>query len=132
VVDATDIPLSREPTGTLKGLGASLLGLVGTRFELIGVEAREEGLRVQRLLVLGAIAALLIGASLVLLGIFIVAMFWDSNPLLALGIVTVLYGAAGGALLMNIRSALAKGPMPFAATVREFREDVSALRDRHE
>jgi uncharacterized membrane protein YqjE len=121
-----------SPGGSLRGIGRALLALAGTRFELAGVELREELLRAQRLLVTGVVAALLIGAALVLLGIFVAALFWDSHPLLGLGLVTVAYAALGAWLLSRLRSEVARAPLPFAATAREFQADAAALKGDHE
>jgi len=109
--------------------GTALLGLIGTRVELLGLELREEALHLQRMLVLGVVAAFLMGGALVLFGILIAAAFWDTYRLLALGGVVVLYGAGGGLALMRLRSAVYNRAPPFDATVRELEADLKALRE---
>jgi uncharacterized membrane protein YqjE len=113
---------------SLKQTGAAFLGLAGTRIELIGIELREEGLYVQKMIVRGIIAAFLLGGALVMAGVFIAAAFWDTHRLPALAAVAVLYAIAGGGALMALRSSLQQRPTPFHATAREFEADVSAIR----
>jgi len=113
----------------MREAGTALLGLIGTRVELLGLELREEALHLQRMLVLGVVAAFLMGGALVLFGIFIAAFFWDTHRLIALGAVVALYGAGGGLALMRLRSAVYDRPPPFDATVRELEADLKALRE---
>jgi uncharacterized membrane protein YqjE len=113
----------------MRGAGEALVGLIGTRMELFGIELREEGVQFQRMLVLGIIAAFCLGSALVLVGLLIVAAFWDRFGLLALGAVALLYAIAGVAGLMRLRSSIYQRPAPFAATVRELEEDLRALRE---
>jgi len=55
----------------MRDAGAALIGLAGTRIELLGVELREEGLHLQKLLVQGIVAAFLLGGALVVAGVLI-------------------------------------------------------------
>jgi len=105
------------------------VGLVGTRLELLGIELREEALYLQRSLVLGIVAAFLLGGALVLVGVLFAAAFWDSHRLLALGGVAALYAAAGAAGLVRLRSSVFRRPAPFDTTVRELEADLRALRE---
>lgn len=113
----------------MREAGTALLGLIGTRIELLGLELREEALHLQRMLVLGVVAAFLMGGALVLFGILLAAAFWDTHRLLALGGVVLLYGAGGGFALLRLRSAVYDRPPPFDATVRELEADLKALRE---
>jgi uncharacterized membrane protein YqjE len=128
----SDRPGGQREPGSLREVGASLLALVRTRFELLGLELREEALRAQRVLVMSTIAAFFLGAALVLVGVFVAVAFRDSYPLVALGLVVALFAAIGVGLALHVRSSLVKGPKPFSATVKELEEDLSLLRDRHE
>lgn len=119
---------NRGPDGSLKRIAATLLALAGTRVELIGVELREEALRAQRLLLMGIVAAFLLGAALVLAGALVAAAFWDTHRLLTLAALVLVYGGAGVAILLRMRSAARDEPLPFAATAREFEADLEMLR----
>ncbi|APV49461.1 hypothetical protein BWI17_07055 [Betaproteobacteria bacterium GR16-43] len=119
-----------DETPKAPGAGATLLALIGTRIELLGIEVREEALHVQRLLVLGVVAAFVLGAALVMAGIFVAAVFWERYGLLALGAVTALYAIVGIAVLMRVRSIAYRRAGPFQATLHELEEDLRALREK--
>jgi uncharacterized membrane protein YqjE len=118
------------PGGSIRGAGDALLGLISTRVELLGIEIREEAVHLQRLLVLGIVAAFVLGAALVMAGLLVAAMFWETHRLLALGVVAALYAIVGGALLMQLRSAAFTRPGPFQATVSELQADLRAFRSK--
>lgn len=128
-MDAPPDSQGRASEGSMRDAGAALAGLIGTRIELLGVELRQEALHIQRMLVLGVVAAFCLGGALVLAGILLAAAFWDSHRLLALGVVTLLYAIAGAALLMRLRSSISRRPLPFDATLRELEADLHALRE---
>lgn len=121
---------SRPPEGSIRDTGAALLGLAGTRIELLGVELRQEGLYVQKMIVRAIVAAFLLGCALVMVGVFIAAAFWDTYRLTALAVVAVLYAVGGGGALMALRTSLQQRPTPFHATAREFQSDLDALRKK--
>ena len=128
-MDSPDQPEGAAP-GSLSAIAASLLALVHTRFELLGVELREEALRAQRLLLMAAAAILFLGAALVLVALVVAQLFADAQPLAALAGMTILYVAIAAWLFVRMRETIARGPAPFAATLRELDEDVGALKDR--
>lgn len=129
--------MGQDPRGSeasRAGLFASLKGLLGTtvallqnRLQLLGVELAEERLRLLSLVTYGAIALICLAAGLVFLAIFLTVLFWDSHRLLALGIFSALFLAAGGVTLaMAMRYARA-GSNLFAASLAELRKDRDAL-----
>lgn len=115
------------PSGGLKGalvrVGESAIGLLRTRAELAGVEFVEER---ERLLVR---VALLIGGAIVIsfaglfVGVFVIALFWDSYPLGAIAGVTILYAIAGALMIAKSRAIGRDAPAPFAATLAELEKD---------
>lgn len=114
--------------GTLAGLGGALVGLIGTRVELLGVELREESRYLQSMIVRGIVAAFFLGSALVLAGVLIAVVFWDTHRVAALAVIAVLYGVIGGVLLNGMRASLATRAGPFEATANEFAADLAALR----
>ncbi len=113
----------------LRRIGDSILALLQNRLELVALELYEERvrlisllLRVLLLLVLGTIALLSATA-------LVVVIFWDSR-IVALVILTVLYGLAALAMLWDVRKRLTAGPPPFADTLAEFRKDAQCLRQK--
>lgn len=125
---------ARDSEASRAGLFASLKGLVGTtvallqnRLQLLGVELAEERLRLLSLVTYGAIALICLSAGLVFLAVFLTVLFWDSHRLLALGIFSAMFLAAGGvALAVAMRHARA-GSNLFAASLAELRKDRDVL-----
>jgi len=128
-LDPSPYSQAGAPAGSARGAGEALAGLVGTRFELIGIELREEILYLQRVLILGIVAAFLLGGALVVAGGLIAAAFWDTHRLLALGAVAALYAIVAAICLLRVRSSLQQRALPFDATVRELEADLRALRE---
>jgi uncharacterized membrane protein YqjE len=124
-----DGPQAAGNEGSVHEASAALVGLIGTRLELLGVELREEALHLQHLLVLGVVAAFVLGAALVLAGILVAAAFWDTYRLPALAAVTTIYAIIGLAVVLRVRSSAARRPGPFHATVQELETDLRALRE---
>ena len=112
----------------MRQAGAALVGLLGTRVELLGVELREEALRLQHMLVLGVVAAFVLGAALVPAGVLVAVIFWETHRVLALAGVTGVYALVGAGALMRLRSS-AYGTGPFNATLQELQADLQALRE---
>ena len=128
-MDSPEQPGAAAP-GSLSAIAASLLALIETRFELLGVELREEALRAQRMLIMAVAALLFLGAALVLLALVVAQLFAGSHPLAALAVMTIVYLAIAAWLVLRMRATVARGPAPFAATLRELQEDVGALKNR--
>jgi uncharacterized membrane protein YqjE len=128
-VDPSADPGGRAPDVPANGVGGALVGLIGTRLELLGIELREEALQLQQMLVLGIVAAFFLGAALVLAGVLVAAAFWDSHRLLALGSVAALYAIVGVVGLGRLRSSVLRRAPPFDATVKELQADLQALRE---
>lgn len=113
---------------SLRGFAATSVAVVRTRLELLKVEAREEVGRVAGLILWG-IAAVLLGISgLVFLAIFITALLWDTHRLLALGIFTALFIAAGVVASFTALRLARQGSQLFAASLAELRHDETALK----
>lgn len=127
----------RSSEASRAGLFASLKGLLGTsvallqnRLQLLGVELAEERLRLLSLVTYGAIALICLSAGLVFLAIFLTVLFWDSHRLLALGIFSALFLAAGGVTLALAMGYAKAGSNLFAASLAELRKDREALTPR--
>jgi uncharacterized membrane protein YqjE len=129
-VDAPSASDAPRPAGSIRSVAAAVLALAGTRFELLGLEAREEAMRVARALLLGAIAVFLLGASLVFLGALLVVAAGDEHRILALVAITVIYAGTGAGILAWVRASWVGAPTPFSATAREIKADVDGLMGR--
>lgn len=116
------------------GLFASTKGLLGTgvtllhnRLELLGVELAEEWVRLVSLVTYGAIAFVGIAAGLIFLSIFLTALLWESNRLLALGVFSTLFLGTGIASLVLAMNVARAGSKLFSASLAELRKDRDAL-----
>lgn len=113
---------------SLRGVFDTVLGIAGTRFELIGIEIAEEKERLVALLVTAAAAVFAFAFAVLLLTLLVVAAFWD-NRLIALAICALVYAAIGAWLVMRLRTQLESRSSMFAATIAELAKDRDALRD---
>ena len=113
--------------GSVKELIATLVEVVHTRLQLLGNEIQEERLRIQRLWMLAAIAIFFFVLSVILITLFVIVMFWDSNRLLAIGGFAGLYVVIAIALGLALRNRLATGSRLFKASLGELRKDRAGL-----
>jgi len=132
--DVSETDAAREPGlfDSLRAVITDLTALLHTRIELASTELEEEMERLRRMLVLAAISLFCLGVGLILLNIFIVAVFWDSHRLLVLGGLTALYLMVGLVVGFVLRGQAA-GPRKFlSATISEFAKDRERLRSARE
>ena len=126
-----DTPRAAGAVGVFASLRAVLvtvLGIAGTRFELLGIEFAEEKERLAALAITGVAAALALFFALLMLTLFCVVWFWDTHRLVAIGGFTVLYFVVGACAVARLRAQLAAHPAPFAGTVAELEKDRETLR----
>ena len=112
---------------TLRRLGAALAALVHSRIELAALEIEREKALIGRLLLLGVVAIFFIGLGAITATIFIIVLFWDSQRLVAIGFLTVVYIGIGVGALAAARKEAGQAKRPFAATLQELRKDRDRL-----
>jgi len=128
MVDAAGNPPGhRRLFASVKGLLGTGVTLLHNRLELLGVELAEERVRLASLLAYGGAAFLCLAAGLIFLAIFLTVLMWDSNRLLALGVFSALFLAAGIASLMLTLSLAKSGSKLFSASLAELRKDRDTL-----
>ena len=126
-----DTPRASGAPGVFASLRAVLvtvLGIAGTRFELLGIEIAEEKERLVALAITGFAAALALCFAVLMLTLFCVVLFWDTHRLIVIGGFALLYFAAGAWSLARLRAQLDAHPALFAATVAELEKDRDTLR----
>ncbi len=101
----------------------SLLALAETRARLAANELEEQALRILEVMVWAAAALFFFSIALVMLSLFVVLVFWDSNRLLAAGLVAFFFLAGGTVSALMVRSGLAARPKFLAATLAELHKD---------
>jgi len=122
----------RTRAASVRGLAATLLGLVGTRAELAVVELRELGERRTSALLLAAVGGLFLGMGLLLAAVLVVVVFWDTYRLAAITAMTLLYLGIAAAAFLTMRARQRAAPRPFDATLRELALDRQLLRESRE
>jgi len=115
-------------SSSLVQLAASMLALVRSRLELVTIEFEEQRERTKDMLVLAVVAAVFLSFAVIVLSALILALFWETHPVIATLCVAAAYAVIGlvaVALLKNRQR-----QRPFAATIAELERDVEALRGR--
>lgn len=113
--------------GRFRRAGAGFAALVGLRVELFALELREQFEQWLRVAVL-AMAAIVLGCiGLGFIAVFLTVAFWDSQPLIPLGIFALLFVGGAALCARQISMAFSRAPAPFSATMAEFRRDAQAM-----
>ena len=107
---------------------AVLSSMLHTRLDLFVAELEEERERLKQTLVLTVVLFFGISFGLILLTIFIVALFWDKGWIAVIGCLGAVYLGVGIAAAMKLRSALLQRPGLFPATLAELGKDRDRLR----
>lgn len=125
-------PQDHEPgvIAAARRLAAVLVDIVHTRLDLLSTEIEEESLRLRRLLLYWVLSIFFLGVGLVLFTAFIIILFWEENPLAALGIGALVYLALGAVIGFVLRQRLADKPKLFSATLGELSKDLRRLTQR--
>lgn len=107
---------------------AVLSSMLHTRIDLFVTELEEERERLKQTLVLMLVLFFGLSFGLILLTIFIVALFWDKGWIAAIGCLGAVYLGVGVAAAMKLRSALLRRHGLFPATLAELGKDRDRLR----
>ncbi len=111
----------------LRRLTANTTVVVGTRLELLANEVEEEKLRLARLFLLGALAVLFFGITVLLATVFVVVLFWDSHRLVVLGALAALFLALTLLSARALRNEADSGSKLFSASLAELEKDGERL-----
>jgi uncharacterized membrane protein YqjE len=112
---------------SLRSLAKTFVALFQTRIEIFASEIDEERARLAKIAVLAVIAAFCLGLAVVLLVLLVVVVFWDSNRLLAIGVIAALFALGSFVALLSLRSVIRQRPKFLAATLAELRKDAKEL-----
>jgi uncharacterized membrane protein YqjE len=113
---------------SLRGLATSLIEFTSIRLELLGIEAREEVLRLGELLLYGAIALVLLSLGLTFLAVLLTVLLWDSHRLLALAVFATVFLTLGAVAFAAARARLVQGSRLWGASLDELERDKERLR----
>lgn len=124
----TDNARTTPPRPSLRRLAGTMLEIVQSRIELIGIELTEEKERLMSAAFLGLAAMLFSALALVSLTALVIVIFWDTYRLHAMTGIFVVYLVLAAWCAARARNILRHAPMPFEATLAEFEKDRDALR----
>lgn len=113
---------------SLRTLSVSLVGIVHTRLQLLSVDMAEEREHFTSMLVVGLLALFCFGVGIVLLSILIVAAFWESHRLLALGGLAGLFLVTGAGVGWFALHKVRTKPRLFEASLTELVKDRQQLK----
>lgn len=120
-----------QPGGILRSarqLGATFIGLLHTRIEIIATEYEEERIRIRQSLLLAIIAGFSLAVAALLTVMFLVVLFWDSYRLLAIGVLLLVFAGIGFGCMLTLARHARSRPRLFAATLSELAKDGERLR----
>ena len=109
--------------GPLRALARTAVSFVSTRAQLAANELEEQVVRLLEILLWLAAAAFFAGVALLFVALVIVLAFWDSNRLLAAGLLATLFAAAAAGTALVARACMRERPKFLAATLAELRRD---------
>jgi uncharacterized membrane protein YqjE len=112
---------------SLQRMLATLIALVQTRLELVGVEIEEQIAHAAALLLWSITAIFFASLSVLLLALTIVIAFWDEHRLLAASLVTATFVLTAIAAGLVARHRLHTRPHLLATLAREFERDAATL-----
>lgn len=113
---------------SLKALGATLASAFHTRVELFVTELEEERERLKQTLILTLLLVFGLSMGLILLTIFLVALFWQNGWIGAIGALAFLYLGVAVFAAVKLREVFFTRPGLFSATVAELGKDRDRLK----
>jgi uncharacterized membrane protein YqjE len=114
---------------SIRHLAGTLLGAAQTRFEILATEIEEERARLEQMLLYALAAAFCLVMGIVLCVALVVAYYWDTHRLAAIGILAAAFLGTGVALGLILRNQAKTRPKPFAITRGELAKDRAMLRE---
>jgi uncharacterized membrane protein YqjE len=114
---------------SIRHLGQTLLGAAQTRLDILATEIEEERARLEQMLLYALAAAFCLIMGIVLCVLLVVAYYWDTHRLAAIGILAAAFLGAGVVLGLILRDQAKTRPKPFAITRGELAKDRAMLRE---
>jgi uncharacterized membrane protein YqjE len=108
---------------SLRRIGSSFLATLHSRAELLTYELQRERVRVTRMIVLALVAFFFLLLGAMAATIFLIVLFWESQRLVVIGFVTVVYLGIAGGILVYIKHEAGRAKRPFEATVEQLKKD---------
>ena len=115
---------------SLRELARTLAAMVHTRAELLALEFARERARIVRFLLLAIAAVFLLALGVLTATIFIIVLFWDSQRLVVIAFLALLYLGAGLAMVFAAKREVTRFVRPFASSLAELKKDGDELISR--
>lgn len=112
---------------SIKGLASTGVSIAQTRLELLSVDVQIARSKFVSLLVMIISALFFLFFGLVMLALYIVIYSWETDRMLALGLLTAAFLSIGLILAFVITQSLRKMPRLFEASIAELSKDREAL-----
>ena len=126
--NASEVPSSSGGLlRSLRNLLANLLAVARTRGELLQVELEEEKQRVAGIAIFAVAAAVFLSLAVVVLTFFVMLLFWDTNRVMAAGLITLAYAVIGFVCAMVAHSRSRVKSRLFSASLAELGKDGARL-----
>ena len=113
---------------SLRSFWSVLVAILYTRLDLVTAELEDEAIRGIKLIVAGLVSLLALFAAFFWATFFLIAVFWDTHRLRALGIIFLIYFIIGIVLFLVARSMILNRPKFLSQTLAELRRDAEGLR----
>ena len=112
---------------SIKGLASTGASIAQTRLELLSVDVQIARSKFISLLVMIVSALFFLFFGLVMLALFIVIYSWETDRMMALGLLTGAFLTVGLILVLLIAQSLRTMPRLFEASITELAKDREAL-----
>ena len=106
---------------------ATTAKVIRTRLEIISCELEEQREWMQNLLLLAVAGLFCVSMGMMMLTLFIVAVFWESHPKAVIGGFAALYLIVGAWAVLTFRGKLGARPKLFQTTTEELAKDEAQL-----
>ncbi len=113
--------------GSLRELARTLLSLAVTRTRLAANELEEQAVRGLEILIWLALALLLFGVALVFCAVMVVLLFWDTDRVLATGLIAAFFVLCCAASAWFAYARMRERPPLLGQTLAELERDHDAL-----
>lgn len=107
----------------------TLRDVANDRVELFLVEWREERLRLVELLLLLLAGTICASMALLMITFAIVAAFWNTHPVLVLGLITLFYAIMAAVAFGMLRARLRRW-QAFAGTLDQIKKDQECFKEK--
>jgi uncharacterized membrane protein YqjE len=111
----------------LKRLGQTSVEIIRTRLAIASLDVKEAWIRYLSVLMLGAFTFLFLSLGIILGVITLIMMYWETDPVLAIGIISGSLLISGLVVLIFLILGLKKVPGVFDGIITELDKDIEAL-----